>query len=202
MSWNQSLRNQCRQASTNDRVSMNKLEVTNPFDHSHVGAVPVAGWDKVDMMLGHASKAFLDRKQRLSVSRRMEILENSASIMQQRFDHLALLIASEGGKPIARLISPRGLTPNALHLAAIVPAFKEDGGDQWLPNTTASEASVSLPPFSSNRKATKVRKTDWARVSTNIVRHSQLNLRGCLIPHLLSLAPAWSAALVLATVDG
>jgi hypothetical protein len=52
------------------------------------------------------------------------------------------LISSEGGKPVTRLISPRGLTPNALHLAAIVPAFKDDGGDQWLPNTTASEVPV------------------------------------------------------------
>ena len=66
-------------------------EVTNPFDHSHVGEVPVTGWDKVDAMLGDASKAFLDRKERLTVSRRMEILENAASIMLQRFDRLALL---------------------------------------------------------------------------------------------------------------
>ena len=33
---------------------MNKLEVTNPFDHSHVGEVPVTGWDEVDGMLEHA----------------------------------------------------------------------------------------------------------------------------------------------------
>jgi acyl-CoA reductase-like NAD-dependent aldehyde dehydrogenase len=79
---------------------MNKLEVTNPFDHSHVGEVPITAWDEVDTMLEHASKAFGDRKQRLTVPRRMEILENAAAIMQQRFDILALLIASEGGKPL------------------------------------------------------------------------------------------------------
>ena len=79
---------------------MNKLEVTNPFDHSHVGEVPVTGWDEVDGMLERASKAFLDRNERLTVARRMEILQAAATIMQQRFDSLALLIASEGGKPL------------------------------------------------------------------------------------------------------
>jgi acyl-CoA reductase-like NAD-dependent aldehyde dehydrogenase len=79
---------------------MNTLEVTNPFDHSHVGDVPVAGWDTVDAMLGRASKAFYERGYRLSVATRVEILENAALIMRQRFDSLALLIASEGGKPL------------------------------------------------------------------------------------------------------
>jgi acyl-CoA reductase-like NAD-dependent aldehyde dehydrogenase len=79
---------------------MNKLEVTNPFDHSHVGEVPVTGWDEIDGMLERASKAFLDRNERLTVARRMEILQGAATIMQQRFDSLALLIASEGGKPL------------------------------------------------------------------------------------------------------
>jgi hypothetical protein len=59
---------------------MNKLEVTNPFDHSHVGEVPVTDWDAVDAMLEHASKAFLERNERLTAARRMEILQGAAAI--------------------------------------------------------------------------------------------------------------------------
>ena len=53
------------------------------------------------------------------------------------------LITAEGGKPIARLISPRGLQANALHMAAIVPAFDENGGDQW----TVGQPALGVPVY-------------------------------------------------------
>ena len=63
------------------KQNLKSLEVTNPFDHSHVGEVPLSDWDAVDNMLDHATKAFGNLDYRLSTITRMEILDNAAIIM-------------------------------------------------------------------------------------------------------------------------
>ena len=79
---------------------MKTLEITNPFDHAPVGEVSLQDWSLVDKMLERAALAFDDRDRHLSIATRVEILETAALIMQRRFDSLAMLIASEGGKPL------------------------------------------------------------------------------------------------------
>ncbi|MCB9152649.1 MAG: hypothetical protein H6649_01155 [Caldilineae bacterium] len=41
------------------------------------------------------------------------------------------LVDAEGGKPVARLLSPRQLARNRLHIAAIVPVFQANGQLWW-----------------------------------------------------------------------
>lgn len=57
---------------------------------------------------------------------------------------LETLIQSKGGKAIARLLSPRPLTPNRRHIAAIVPVFRPNAEFWWGNNPPAE---VVLPVY-------------------------------------------------------
>ena len=164
---------------------MNTLEVTNPFDHSRVGEVPVIGWDKVDDMLETASKAFLDKGQRLSLARRMEILENAAGIMQQRFDELALLIASEGGKPLidARVEVTRAI--DGLKLC-----------QHELTHLTGSEIPMNLNAASAGRAAFTFREPIGPVVAISAFNHP-LNL----IVHQVAPAVAVGCPVIVKPAD-
>ena len=164
---------------------MKTLEVTNPFDRSHVGEVPVTGWDKVDGMLENASQAFLDKSQRLSVARRMEILERAAGIMQQRFDELALLIASEGGKPLidARVEVTRAI--DGLKLC-----------QHQLTHLTGSEIPMNLNAASAGRAAFTFREPIGPVVAISAFNHP-LNL----IVHQVAPAVAVGCPVIVKPAD-
>lgn len=53
---------------------------------------------------------------------------NLETLSQAQLD---ALIQSQGGKAIARLLSPRPLTPNRRHIAAIVPVFQPNADLSW-----------------------------------------------------------------------
>lgn len=76
------------------------LEVTNPFNGDPVGSVPLTSWQEIDSMLDKAVLVFRDRANRLSPSKRIDVLNATAEIMKSRSDTLAMLIAGEGGKPL------------------------------------------------------------------------------------------------------
>lgn len=76
------------------------LDVVNPYDQTYVGSVPTVTWDKIDEYLETAQQLFKDRKQWLPAFKRISILKKAAVLISQRADELALLIASEGGKPL------------------------------------------------------------------------------------------------------
>ena len=77
-----------------------KLDVFNPYDQTYLGSVPMLEWAKIDNYLTTSEQLFKDRQQWLPAFERINILKKVAVLISERADELALLIASEGGKPL------------------------------------------------------------------------------------------------------
>ncbi|TMM47037.1 aldehyde dehydrogenase family protein [Colwellia ponticola] len=77
------------------------LNVVNPFDQSIIGSVPTVTWNNIDKLLATSYQLHKDTEQWLPAFERISILKKTAVLMSQRADELALLIANEGGKPLA-----------------------------------------------------------------------------------------------------
>jgi len=82
------------------RKKTDRLEVVNPYDQKTIGSVPLVGWGQVDQYLDASQLLFRSRKQWLPTYTRIKILNNVASLMAERAESLAYLIADEGGKPL------------------------------------------------------------------------------------------------------
>lgn len=78
----------------------NTIDVVNPFSLERIGTVETSDWDQIDAMLDTAHGLFRQRDGWLPAYQRIAILKKTARLMEDRFDELALLIASEGGKPL------------------------------------------------------------------------------------------------------
>lgn len=76
------------------------IDVVNPFSLERIGTVETSDWDQIDAMLDTAHNLFRQRDGWLPAYKRIDILKKTARLMEDRFDELALLIASEGGKPL------------------------------------------------------------------------------------------------------
>jgi acyl-CoA reductase-like NAD-dependent aldehyde dehydrogenase len=76
------------------------LEVVNPFDLKPIGAVALKQWDDIDRYLETAKQLHQNRKGWMPAYQRVDILQKTAVLMQDRFEELAYLIANEGGKPL------------------------------------------------------------------------------------------------------
>ncbi len=76
------------------------LEILAPFDRSLIATTDTADAPAVEKALETAYSLFRDRKNWLSIPKRIEVLENAAEMMEQRFDDLAIEAAREGGKPL------------------------------------------------------------------------------------------------------
>ncbi len=79
---------------------MGQLNVSNPFDGSPVGEVKLSPESDVDHALSIAEKTHKTNRKGLPRHERAAILKRAAELMKGRADELALLIASEGGKPL------------------------------------------------------------------------------------------------------
>ena len=77
------------------------LTVTSPYDGRALGTVPAGGPAHVDDALAVAHALFRDRTTWLTIPQRVEILRKTASLMRPQVEDLALLAASEGGKPLS-----------------------------------------------------------------------------------------------------
>ena len=75
-------------------------EVVNPFDLSTIGSVPTADWETVDGFLARAKELCEDRNAWMKAHERAAILKKAAAIMEDRFEHLSMQVAAEGGKPL------------------------------------------------------------------------------------------------------
>lgn len=75
-------------------------EVVNPFDLSVIGSVPTHDWEAVDNFLARAKELSEDRSAWKKPHERAAILHRAAEIMQDRFEHLSMQVAAEGGKPL------------------------------------------------------------------------------------------------------
>ena len=78
---------------------MSHLYVTNPFDASPVGKVKFSSESEVEAALAIAEKTHRNHKKGLPKYERTVILKKAAEIIQGRATEVALLLASESGKP-------------------------------------------------------------------------------------------------------
>ncbi len=77
------------------------LDVHSPYDGARLANVATSGVAHVEKAMAAAQAKFRDRDAWLSVPERISILELTAELMESRAGELALLAASEGGKPLA-----------------------------------------------------------------------------------------------------
>ncbi len=76
------------------------IEVVCPFDLEVIKEVPSQSWDDAQSMLIKARELFDDRNAWLEAHERISILKRLAALVENEADELAMLIASEGGKPL------------------------------------------------------------------------------------------------------
>ncbi len=83
---------------------MNKkknLQVFQAYDGALIEEVSMQNWQDTTEMLSTAQTLFADRDNWLPAYRRMQVLRKLAALMQESAGEFALLIAREGGKPLA-----------------------------------------------------------------------------------------------------
>ena len=78
---------------------MKKVVVKNPYDKMEISRIDIDDVRAVDQKLQTAYALANDHSKWLPVHRRIEILEKTATIMQEQVDFLTKLAAMEGGKP-------------------------------------------------------------------------------------------------------
>ncbi|RKZ63636.1 MAG: aldehyde dehydrogenase [Gammaproteobacteria bacterium] len=76
------------------------INVTAPYDGAFIATIETGDSTAVEMALNTADNLFTNKKNWLTAGQRINILEKAASIMQSRFDELAIEAAREGGKPL------------------------------------------------------------------------------------------------------
>lgn len=76
------------------------VSVHSPYDQREMASVETLDESGVEQALQNADAVFKDRLQWLSAEKRVAILEKTAQLMEQHFDELVMLAASEGGKPL------------------------------------------------------------------------------------------------------
>ncbi|MCB1171930.1 MAG: aldehyde dehydrogenase family protein [Leptospiraceae bacterium] len=81
-------------------ASTAKLAVYSPYDERLLGTIESSDAAALQTALVNAAALFADDSRSLSASERIRILSALANLMIQKMDQLALLAASEGGKPM------------------------------------------------------------------------------------------------------
>ena len=82
-------------------TAANSINVTAPYDGAHIASIETGDSSAVETALNTAHNLFSKRKNWLSAEQRISVLEKAVSIMQSRFEELAIEAAREGGKPLA-----------------------------------------------------------------------------------------------------
>jgi acyl-CoA reductase-like NAD-dependent aldehyde dehydrogenase len=115
------------------KPAVGSLSVASPFDGRELDQVATAGPEHVEDALSIAYERFRDRDSWLSVPRRIEILDKTATIMSGQIEALTMLATSEGGKPyndsrveVIRAIDGVKLCAETLrsHSGAVIPIAK------------------------------------------------------------------------------
>ena len=75
--------------------------VVQPYDGGVIADIPLDDAAGVEQKLDRAARCFADRSIWLPAYKRIEILKRLARLVEREFDQFALLIAREGGKPLA-----------------------------------------------------------------------------------------------------
>ncbi len=85
---------------TGSTSAESRLDVVSPYSGDLLSRVDQANAAQVEEALAVAHKLFRNKKGWLNVAKRVGILDKAAALMEQRFDMLAEVAASEGGKPL------------------------------------------------------------------------------------------------------
>ena len=80
--------------------AVDQSTVTSPYDGQVVGSVEIIDKSGVDQALSNAASLFADKSKWLSATKRIQILRNVASLMEQRYEMLIDQAVAEGGKPL------------------------------------------------------------------------------------------------------
>ena len=76
------------------------IQVVAPWDLAPITEVPAVSSEDIELALTTAYKIFCDRDRWLPIPKRIEVLEKTATLMEQQAEFLALEAAREGGKPL------------------------------------------------------------------------------------------------------
>jgi len=122
------------------------LEVISPFDGKVIAVVETADANAAEQALQISHSLYQDRKNWLSVPKRLEILEGTSAKMAAQAEALALLIAREGGKP---LIDARVEVARAIDgVKLCIEALRTQKGDMIPMNlNAASEGRIAFTQF-------------------------------------------------------
>lgn len=83
-----------------DEPSVGELSVVSPYTLDEITKVEQCGSSHIEAALSLAHATYRDRNQWMSVPQRIALFEKVATIMQGQIEDLALIAASEGGKPL------------------------------------------------------------------------------------------------------
>lgn len=141
-----------------------KITVVAPWDLQPIAEVPVAAEQDVERALAAAYAIFRDRDRWLPIPKRIEILEKTAELMEQRAESLAREAALEGGKP---------LLDSRVEVARAIDGVKNC--IEVLRTESGREIPMGLNPASQNRVAFTRKEPIGVVVSVSAFNHP-LNL--------------------------
>lgn len=147
-----------------DAESSGIHDVTSPYDGSIIGSVEIADLNAIELALDTANTLYRDQRQWLAGEKRVEVLEKTASIMQDRFEYLAIEAAREGGKP---------LIDSRVEVARAIDGVRNCA--ELLRHETGKEIAMGVNPASSGRLAFTHREAIGVVVAISAFNHP-LNL--------------------------
>jgi acyl-CoA reductase-like NAD-dependent aldehyde dehydrogenase len=140
------------------------MRVRQPYDGELIAEVPVDSEAEVDAKLETAAQLFSTRENWLPAWQRIEILRRLARLVDNDRDQLAVLIAREGGKPLADAKAEVSRAVNGI-----------DGAASHLEHLAGSEIPMGLTPASANRWAFTTKEPIGPVVAISAFNHP-LNL--------------------------
>lgn len=118
------------------------LHVNSPYDNQLIAELPLIDADEAEKRLQLAHTTFVARDKWLSPFERINILEKYWRLLAQHKETLALLAATEGGKP---------LTDSLIEVERAITGIKT--AIAYLPQLVGKEIPMNLSPSSAHRLA-------------------------------------------------
>jgi acyl-CoA reductase-like NAD-dependent aldehyde dehydrogenase len=140
------------------------MRVTQPYDGELIAEIPVHTAAEVETKLEDAVRIFSRRANWLPAYQRIEILRRLARLVDRDRDHLALLIAREGGKPLADAKVEVTRAINGI-----------DGAASHVEHLAGTEIPMGLTPASANRWAFTTKEPIGTVIAISAFNHP-LNL--------------------------
>ena len=121
---------------------MRKIQIHNPYNGKLVGEVPMQDGKQVRESLDRGAGVFADRAKWLSVSRRVEILEQFQKLVTAHQEKLTQQAVAEGGKPLGDTQVEVARAINGIRVAI-----------ETIPHLVGREIPMGLNAASMNRMA-------------------------------------------------